>query len=472
MLFNSLVFLTFLLVVIPVYYAIRDKTQKKVFLLLASYVFYGYWDWRFLGLLVLSSVMDFYLGRFIHSASTQGRRKAWLLFSLFVNLTVLGFFKYYNFFLDSFQAMVGSNLDFLHLNIILPVGISFYTFQSLSYTFDVYRRKMEPEDNILDYILFVAFFPQLVAGPIERAIDLLPQIKNPVNPGKSAIWDGFLLISLGMTKKVLIGDTVSKFVDHIFTEPGYFTSPELLSALLLFAIQIYADFSGYSNIARGCGKLLGVELVINFRQPYLSGNITEFWRRWHISLSSWLREYLYIWGLGGNRFGRARTYMNLLLTMLIGGFWHGANYTFIIWGGIHGLALAAHKWFCESTGGPRVVDGRQLKLSAMPPVILTFMTVAFAWLFFRAPDLSTAIYFLESFIHWRGSEVWGQLLVVVITYYVVIFSLDLIEDRYGELFLRNLGRPVQVALVIPFWIAICMYLLSIGKPMPFIYFQF
>lgn len=470
MLFNSIVFLTFLAFVIPVYYLIKNNTYKKWFLLFVSYVFYGYWDWRFLGLLILSSVMDFYLGKTIYESATEKTKKNWLLFSLVINLVILGFFKYFNFFVHSFQEVFGVNLDMLHLNIILPVGISFYTFQSLSYTFDVYRGKLKPEKSLLDYVLFVAFFPQLVAGPIERAIDLLPQVKNPKKPGRNDIWDGFLLISSGMVKKVLIGDTVAKYVDHVFTEPGFYHSPELLSALLLFAIQIYADFSGYSNIARGCGKLLGVELVMNFKQPYLSQNITDFWRRWHISLSSWLKEYLYIWGLGGNKLGRFRTYINLLLTMLIGGFWHGANYTYIIWGGIHGLALAIHKWYCEVTGKPRITHGHYLE--KFGGGLLTFIVVLFAWLFFRAPDLATAGYFLNSFIHWTPSEVTQDLLVIIFTYYLVTFTFDFIEHKYGELFMRNLSKLNQFVILLPIWVVIIMYLFSIGKPLPFIYFQF
>lgn len=470
MLFNSIVFLTFMAIVLPMYYLLKNSFYKKILLLVASYVFYGYWDWRFLGLLILSSVMDFFIGQAIHNAGTPKSKKQWLVFSIVINLTILGFFKYYNFFVDSFQNIFGANLDFIHLNIVLPVGISFYTFQSLSYTFDIYREKMLPEKNLMDYLLFVAFFPQLVAGPIERAIDLLPQVKNLKNPERHQMWDGFLLISLGMVKKVLIGDTVAKYVDHIFTEPGFYHSPELLTALLLFAIQIYADFSGYSNIARGCGKLVGVELVINFRQPYLSQNITDFWRRWHISLSTWLREYLYIWGLGGNRKSNNRTYINLLLTMLIGGFWHGANYTFIIWGGLHGVALAIHKWYCSVAGKPRITHGHYL--SKISGIVLTYLLVVFAWLFFRAPDFSTSMYFLKSFVNWTGSEISGQLLVIVVTYYLVSFSLDIIEHRFGELFLKKLSVVNQLAILMPIWVGILMYLFSIGKPLPFIYFQF
>lgn len=471
MLFNSIIFLTFMGIVIPIYYSLKKNIAKKVFLLLASYVFYGYWDWRFLGLLIFSSVMDFYLGQAIYFSKGSKTKKNWLIFSLVINLSILGFFKYYNFFLQSFQEGFNVDLDYLHLNIILPVGISFYTFQSLSYTFDVYREKMKPESNLLDYVLFVAFFPQLVAGPIERAIDLLPQVKNPIKPGKNDIWDGILLITTGMFKKIMIGDTVAKYVDHVFTEPHFYHSPELLVALLLFSVQIYADFSGYSNIARGCGKLLGVELVKNFKQPYLSQNITDFWRRWHISLSSWLKEYLYIWGLGGNKISYIRTYVNLMLTMLIGGFWHGASYTFIIWGGLHGLALAAHKWFCEISSKSRFSNNNNFVLK-IANILLTFLYIQFAWLFFRAPDLATANYFLGSFFSWSNSEISQELFVIALTYFIVMIALDLIEYKFGELYLKRLSLLNQISILLPVWLVMIMYLFSIGRPLPFIYFQF
>jgi alginate O-acetyltransferase complex protein AlgI len=470
MLFNTIVFLTFMGIVIPIFYFIKKATNKKYFLLFASYFFYGYWDWRFLGLLIFSSIMDFFLAQKIHATNDPSKKKNWLIISIILNLTILGFFKYFNFFVDSFQHVFGVELNSLHLNIILPVGISFYTFQSLSYTFDVYRGKMQSEQSMLDYLLFVAFFPQLVAGPIERAIDLLPQVKNLKNPGRKDIWEGILLISTGMFKKVLIGDTVARYVDQIFTEPIYYKSPELLSALLLFAIQIYADFSGYSNIARGSGKLLGVNLIINFKQPYISKNITDFWRRWHISLSSWLREYIYIWWLGGNRKGELKTYINLLVTMLIGGFWHGANYTFIIWGGIHGIALAVHKLFTKFTGESTFAHGNNfIKLISS---LATFLIVVFAWLFFRSPDLSTAGFFLGSFINWQGSELATDFLIIVLSYYAATLIIDLIESKYGELFMLKLSLLNQLAILLPFWVIIIMYLFSIGKPMPFIYFQF
>ena len=345
MLFNSFIFLIFLGVVLPIFYLLPRKEHKNLFLLLVSYFFYGYWDWRFCFLLAISTIADFAIGRAIHRSDETRRRKLLLLTSLSINLGILGFFKYFNFFIDSFEtafSIFGANFDFLHLNIILPVGISFCSFQTLSYTLDIYRLKLKPSSNFIDFALFVAFFPQLVAGPIERARHLLPQLSVRLHPTREQVSEGVVLIITGLFMKVMIGDAGGRIADHIFTNPEYYSSLEFLCALLIFSVQIYADFSGYSNIARGTAKLLGVDLMRNFAQPYLSANISEFWRRWHISLSSWLRDYLYI-SLGGNRKGRGRTFINLMLTMLLGGLWHGANWTFVIWGALHGTYLVIHK---------------------------------------------------------------------------------------------------------------------------------
>jgi D-alanyl-lipoteichoic acid acyltransferase DltB (MBOAT superfamily) len=334
MLFNSFIFFIFLAVVLPLYYWLPKKLRNPL-LLVASYVFYGYWDYRFTALLAISTLIDFFVGQKLHLSANPNTRKRWLSLSMLSNLGILGAFKYYGFFVSSFAplaAIFGGNLDYLHLNIILPVGISFYTFQTMSYTIDIYRRKLEPTNNFIDFAVFVSFFPQLVAGPIERASNLLPQIAKVPLPSRIQVEKGIVLIATGLFKKVMIGDTAGRIVDHVFAQPEIYKSPELLAALVLFSIQIYADFSGYSSIARGTAKLLGIELMKNFEQPYLSRNITEFWRRWHISLSSWLRDYLYI-SLGGNRKGISRTYVNLMLTMLLGGLWHGASWNFVIWGG-------------------------------------------------------------------------------------------------------------------------------------------
>ena len=349
MLFNSFVFLIFLGIVIPVFYAIKTKSGRNIFLLLASYFFYGYWDWRFCSLLLISTLIDFYVGGKLYKTENEKKRKKLLLVSMVANLGILGFFKYFNFFAESFATLLksmGGHPDFVLLNIILPVGISFYTFQTMTYTIDIYRRKLEPTNSLIDFALYVSFFPQLVAGPIERASHLLPQLSKKFGATKEQFEKGMVLIVMGLFKKVMIGDTAGRVVDRIFGQPDLYHSPELLMALILFAIQIYADFSGYSSIARGTAKLMGIELMKNFEQPYLSANITEFWRRWHISLSSWLKDYLYI-SLGGNRKGKGRTYINLMITMLFGGLWHGASWNFVIWGGLHGIYLAIHKWMLK-----------------------------------------------------------------------------------------------------------------------------
>lgn len=360
MFFNSFIFFIFLAVVLPIFYKL-PRRGKVVHLLIASYVFYGYWDWRFCFLLAASTVIDFFVGQQLHKSSIERRRKTLLMVSIVANLSFLAVFKYFNFFVDSIRAglaPMGMDLDFLHMNIILPVGISFYTFQTMSYTIDIYRRKLEPTRSFLDFALFVSFFPQLVAGPIERARNLLPQIARLGNPSRTQFTEGLVLFVIGMFKKVMIGDTAGRIVDQIFTQPELYTSPELLCGLVLFSIQIYADFSGYSNIARGVAKLLGIDLMINFEQPYLSANITEFWRRWHMSLSSWLRDYLYI-TLGGSRGSTLRTYRNLMLTMLLGGLWHGASWNFVVWGG----GCMAYIWpstsTCWVTRGQPIVSSTQ-----------------------------------------------------------------------------------------------------------------
>lgn len=480
MLFNSFIFFFFLLVVLPVYYLLPAK-YRNLHLLVSSYVFYGYWDWRFCLLLLASTVIDYYVGRTMHRASDPTVRKRLLWVSLFSNLGILGFFKYFNFFIGSFETMVtsmgGGGLDFLHLNIILPVGISFYTFQTLSYTIDIYRNKLKPSKSLLDFAVFVAFFPQLVAGPIERASNLLPQIERKPLPSREQIEQGIVLIITGLFRKVMIGDTTGRIVDHIFSEPEYYSSPELLMGLILFSIQIYADFSGYSRIARGTSKLLGVDLMKNFEQPYLSMNITEFWRRWHISLSSWLRDYLYI-SLGGNRKGVNRMYINLMLTMLIGGLWHGASWTFVIWGGLHGIYLAIHKW---SLRGKRVPDeytytGLKSFVIYLAKVTGTYILVLFTWLFFRANSFDDAFYFLEKMVYWESSVFAGRIFLICFSFGALTLLFDFFEYyTKSHTFLLKLNernlQPVVAGVLTSMLIVVLIYIFQ-ADPLPFIYFQF
>jgi len=476
MFFNSFVFLLFLALVLPVYYLLPRQRGRAVWLLVASYVFYGYWDWRFCSLLLLSTVVDFMVGRAMNTADDPRRRKLLLLVSCAVNLGILGFFKYAGFFVDSIQttaASLGLTVDFLHLNIILPVGISFYTFQTMSYTIDIYRRRLEPTDSLVDFALFVSFFPQLVAGPIERARNLLPQIAVLRRPGRQQISEGLALLTVGYFKKVLIGDSAGRIVDNIFGQPDLYRSPELLAGLVLFSIQIYADFSGYSNIARGLAKLLGLELMKNFEQPYLAANITEFWRRWHISLSSWLRDYLYI-ALGGNRRGNARTYVNLMLTMLLGGLWHGAAWTFVVWGGLHGLYLAVHKMIL---GDRKVADrfewrGPRSLVGWLAGVVTTNLLVLLTWLFFRAEDFGQAWYFLGSFIDWQGSELTPRFLGITVSFMAMVVLLDCLEYfSRSHAWLLRLRPPVAAGVGTAVMVVVLLYMAT-TRPMPFVYFQF
>lgn len=476
MLFNSFIFFIFLGVVLPLYYLFPRKAKNPL-LLIASYVFYGYWDYRFVSLLLLSTLVDFFVGKALFKAKEKKKRKQLLTLSMLVNLGILGFFKYFGFFVESFSPLAsifGGNLDYLHLNIILPVGISFYTFQTMSYTIDIYRKKIEPTNNFIDFAVFVAFFPQLVAGPIERAKHLLPQIHKTSLPSRSQIEKGIVLIVTGLFKKVMIGDTSGRFVDHIFAQPDIYHSPELLMALLLFSIQIYADFSGYSSIARGTAKLLGIELMKNFEQPYLSRNITEFWRRWHISLSSWLKDYLYI-SLGGNRKGIQRTYINLMITMLLGGLWHGASWNFVIWGGLHGIYLAVHKYMLQGEKVELQMHYKGIKdfLSQSFFIVSTYILVLFTWLFFRATDFETTTIFLSKMIHWEPSEFTGQLVIVTLVYYVVVFIYDILEYRtHRHTFLLTINSKGIVYGILAALFLVTMAFLLQSEPLPFVYFQF
>ena len=385
MLFNSWQFLVFAALVFPLYYALPHRWQNRM-LLAASYVFYGAWDYRFLALIALSTAVDYVAARGIASAADQRRRRVWLVLSLVTNLGLLGFFKYFNFFVASATdalAALGLDPGSLRLDIVLSVGISFYTFQTLSYTIDVYRGKLEPIRSLRDFALFVAYFPQLVAGPIERATRLLPQIVERRRLSIDMLHKGVWLITWGLFKKAVIANNLAIVVDRTFASGTGATGAEYLIAIYAFAFQIYCDFSGYSDIARGLAALMGIDLMVNFNHPYAATSPRDFWRRWHISLSTWLRDYLYI-PLGGSRGTSARTYTALLLTMLLGGVWHGANWTFVVWGLYHGALLAAHRWISLDAGW-RLPDTRATRIASR---VVVFHLVCLGWLFFRAESMT------------------------------------------------------------------------------------
>ncbi len=385
MLFNTFEFLFFFVAVYAIYVNLGHRAQNLL-LLGASYIFYGSWNPKFLLLIIVSTVVDYICGLAIARPCTVRVRKRFLYLSLSVNLGALALFKYFNFFIESLQDLAklgGIELQTPHLAIILPVGISFYTFQTMSYTIDVYRRQLKPTRNILDFALYVAYFPQLVAGPIERGVKLLPQICRPRALTPELIRSGLWLILLGYFKKVVIADNMAMIVNPVFDDLGGSSGPEILIATYAFAFQIYGDFSGYSAIARGLSKLLGIELMVNFRRPYFATNPPDFWRRWHISLSTWLRDYLYI-PLGGNRLGHRRTQINLALTMLLGGIWHGAAWHFVAWGVFHGSILMIHRTVSALVGGP----GHPGRVSRLLRMFFFFQLTCLGWILFRANSLS------------------------------------------------------------------------------------
>jgi alginate O-acetyltransferase complex protein AlgI len=495
-LFNSWNFAHFLPIVLILYYALARRWQN-VLLLTAGYIFYGTWDWRFCFLLAFSTVLDYTLGRAMGATENPRSRKALIVLSIVANLGFLGFFKYFNFFVDSFATLAHAmhfNPNVPLLRIILPVGISFYTFQSLAYTIDVYRRTFPPEKNFLDYATYVSFFPQLVAGPIERAPHLLTQLKNDRKVDEDCIYQGGLLMLIGFFKKLAIADAIAPHVNLAFTNAATGSWVLLLAGISLFTIQIYCDFSGYTDIARGVAKLMGIDLMENFNQPYLSTNITEFWRRWHISLSSWLRDYLYI-PLGGNRKGELNTYRNLMITMLLGGLWHGASWTFVIWGALHGTYLAIHKFTLKLRDPlPTVRDATEHGPSPSEPdpitkrviihpapwsspyaflsLLVTLHLVMLTWIFFRAPSLHAAIDYLTGILTFRGNASGLLDSVKLVAFYaalVLLVDIPMYRRRSHVAMLQWnwITRGVVAAAMI-----LLIVLFAPNNETPFIYFQF
>lgn len=400
MLFNSLDFAIFFPIVFLLYWAFHSNIRvRNLFLLITSYIFYGWWDWRFLGLILFSSVLDFFLGKAIYSQQNKKKRKLFLLVSLVANLGLLAFFKYFNFFVISFVdafSLFGRQLEISTLNIILPVGISFYTFQTLSYTIDIYRKKIEPTNNVINFFTFVSFFPQLVAGPIERASHLLPQFSKKHQFSYKYVKSGLLLMCWGLFKKMVVADRVAYTVNNIYNNVNDYDSVSYVIATLLFAFQIYCDFSGYSDIAIGIARTMGFDLMKNFRTPYFSKSLTEFWRRWHISLSTWFRDYVYI-PLGGSRKGNYRLYLNLFIVFLVSGVWHGAAWTFIIWGAIHGIVIVFEKFSLEFRNKLYPILGLQKNnlSNKLFFSIITFFVVCVSWVFFRANSVADAFYIVK-----------------------------------------------------------------------------
>ena len=481
MLFNSINFAIFLPIVFILYWFVANKNLKlqNILLLLASYFFYACWDWRFLFLLVFSTSLDYFTGIKIFDTQIKRRKLFWLWLSIFINLGFLGIFKYYNFFAESFAdglRLLGVNADLGSINVILPVGISFYTFHGLSYVLDLYKGRIKPERNIVNYSVFVSFFPLLVAGPIERATHLLPQIVKKREFNYYSVVDGLRQILWGLFKKMVIADNCAVYANMIFNNPHDYSGSTLVLGALFFTFQIYCDFSGYSDIAIGTARLFGIELLRNFAFPYFSRDIAEFWRRWHISLSSWFRDYLYI-PLGGSRGGTWMKIRNTFIIFIVSGFWHGANWTFIVWGALNALYFLPLLLTDQNRIHIQTVaQGKILPtLKELIAMFVTFGLTGLAWIFFRAQSLEHAINYISGIF---SSDLFCMPYFLgikesAITVGFIIFLLIVEwigrEQQYAIKIASQWNKPLQWL----FYYIIAMIIFLFGSPsQEFIYFQF
>lgn len=482
MLFNSIDFAIFLPIVFLVYWFIVKNNLKlqNLLIVFASYVFYGWWDWRFLSLILFSTLIDYLIGRGLEKEESQTKRKLLLWSSIIINLGFLGFFKYYNFFLENFVtafSFLGQPINPQGLNIILPVGISFYTFQTLSYSIDVYKRKLEPTKDFIAFMAFVSFFPQLVAGPIERATQLLPQFYKKRKFNYFNAVDGLRQIIWGLFKKIVIADNAAEIANQIFNNSGDYSGSTLFLGALFFTFQIYCDFSGYSDIAIGTSRLFGFKLMQNFAFPYFSRDIAEFWRRWHISLSTWFRDYLYI-PLGGSKGGLWMKVRNTFIIFIVSGFWHGSNWTFIIWGALNAVYFLPLLLLNKNRVNTNVVaEGRYLpSVKEFFNISITFSLTVLAWVFFRAENVKHAISYLSTifsksffqipqFIGMKHAIVTGSLIIG----FIIVEWLG----RESKFAIENLSfkwnRPIRWTI---YFVIIFFLFWFTGQQQQFIYFQF
>ena len=483
MFFNSIDFAIFLPIFFILYWFLIAKNLKlqNLLIVVASYIFYGWWDWKFLSLIIFSTIVDFSIGILLRDEENKRKRKILLWLSILVNLGFLGFFKYYNFFLDNFIdafSLFGMNLNIRSLNIILPVGISFYTFQTLSYTIDVYKKKLQPTKDFIAFSAFVSFFPQLVAGPIERASNLLPQFyKKRTFLYRKAV-DGMRQILWGLFKKVVIADNCAEFANQIFNNSTDLNGSTLLLGALFFTFQIYGDFSGYSDIAIGTSRLLGFDLKQNFAFPYFSRDIAEFWRRWHISLSTWFRDYLYI-PLGGSRGGTWMKVRNTFAIFIVSGFWHGANWTFIVWGALNALYFLPLLLLKKNRANTNTVaDGEFFPtLKEFSQIAITFSLTVLAWIFFRAENIGHALSYVSEILSTSLFEIpkfRGMKRAFRTILLIGIFVLIEWQGREGQYAISNMGqisyRPLRWTFYSLLIFVIGMFMSSVESP--FIYFQF
>lgn len=483
MLFNSIDFAIFLPIVFILYWFGTNKNLKlqNFLIVAASYLFYGWWDWRFLSLILFSTIVDYSVGLGLLKQENQTKRKILLWTSILVNLGFLGFFKYYNFFLDNFItafSFFGTELNANSLNIILPVGISFYTFQTLSYSIDVYKRKLEPTKDFIAFSAFVSFFPQLVAGPIERATHLLPQFYTKRTFDYSKAVDGMRQILWGLFKKIVVADNCAEFANQIFNDSANMNGSTLVLGALFFTFQIYGDFSGYSDIAIGTSRLFGFDLMRNFNFPYFSRDIAEFWRRWHISLSTWFRDYLYI-PLGGSRGGTWMKVRNTFIIFIVSGFWHGANWTFIVWGALNAIYFLPLLLTKNNRRNlDTVAQGKLLpSLKEVSFMLLTFGLTVFAWIFFRAENIGHAISYISEILSpslFSIPKFAGMPKALTTIILVAIFVLVEWKGREGQYAISHFGikwkRPIRYAMYYCI-VFLIMYFGNFNENQ-FIYFQF
>ncbi len=460
-------------------YWLLPHRAQNVWLLASSYVFYGTFSWRFLSLIVITTLVDFFVALGIGRTEQQFKRKLLLGISLATNLGLLGFFKYYDFFATQTGTLLGYfgwQVSPWLLQIGLPAGISFYTFQEMSYTIDVYRRVTKPVTNLLNFAIFVCFFPQLMAGPIERWRQLGPQIENPRVRSGSDFVEGLYHILIGLLKKVVIADNMAGLVTAVFTQvskasvegtTAQLNGAECFLGVLAFAFQIYGDFSGYSSMAQGIAKWLGFNLMYNFKFPYFAQSPSDFWRRWHISLSAWLRDYLYI-SLGGNRGSSWFVMRNLLITMLLGGFWHGARWTFVAWGAYHGLLLCTYRLL-----GDKPDEVSRPIWIRWPKVVLMFGFTLLGWLLFKATSLQQVGLFLQAiFSHWRDSFQVRYILALILFFNLPLMIFEWLQHRAGDDMLWLLGKPWPLRALVYLYIALMLLLFAPDVANEFIYFQF
>jgi len=473
--FNSIAFVVFAAIFFGLYFFFRG-TNRLFFCLIASYFFYGWWDWRFLSLLAISTLTDYFIGIRLERTKNNATRKAYLSLSIIVNLGILCTFKYLAFFIESLNTLlcsIGFKTSLPIFNLILPIGISFYTFQTLSYTIDVYRGICKTEHNFIRFAAYVSLFPQLVAGPIVRASKLLPQMYEDRSLKYENLIAGLEFIFWGFFLKLCVADSLAIVVDSRFAQPNDFGAFTLIIAVIFFSFQIYGDFAGYSCIAIGLGKIMGYDLGINFNKPYFSHSFSEFWQRWHISLSSWLRDYLYI-PLGGNRYGKAKTFRNLSITMFLGGLWHGANWTFVIWGLLHALYLILQR-VCESLFSNFTLKKPLFrKLIDAAKILLTFSMVTYAWIFFRSESMSVAllisrkIFYLEQPFYKLTTQLTFTLKGLMLITIVLLFELLSRRARITTIYFSKISFRYACILIMLWSIS----LFGTFRGSTFIYFQF